>query len=252
MKRSSLIAVAALVISLTTATSAKACCYVPWLDPLAWLGFYGCGYGCCGHGGYGGYGYGGYGYTPPYAYAPPVYSAYAPAQPYRAAVGPACDCNNGVPQAAIVTPAYVPATAYRPVTPYVPRTTYVPTYPQNYSTNVAYPSYPGSVVTQSTLPNTHVAMLPQQNAYATPGLSAPAGTVYGAPTVSGPVPGGTSIAPAISSPFMSGDVFGDHELPVQSPPPAIIQSSYVNQVPLRRASYGVTPQSARTYRNVAR
>lgn len=243
MKRSSLIAVAALIVSLTTVNSAKACCYVPWLDPLAWLGFYGCGYGCCGHGGYG--------YMPPYAYAPPAYSAYAPAQPYRVAAGPACDCN-GVPQAAAVTPTYVPATAYRPVTQYVPQTTYMPSYQQNYGANVAYPSYPGSVATQSALPSTNVAMLPQNNVYAAPGLHVPHGTVYGPPTVSGPLPAGASMAPTISGPVMSGDVFGDHEVPVPSPPPSIIQSSYVNQVPLRRASYGVTPQAARSYRNVAR
>ena len=68
MKRTILYLVAASFLLMGNAKQASACCYIPWLDPFAWLGFYGCGYnpwmgGCgnqCGYGGYGG-GYGHHG-----------------------------------------------------------------------------------------------------------------------------------------------------------------------------------------------
>ncbi|MCA9018211.1 MAG: hypothetical protein KDA77_23015, partial [Planctomycetaceae bacterium] len=118
-------------------TPVQACCipYIPWLDPFAWLGFYGCGWGCCGYGGgcgyggyggygggYGGYGGGyaygpgyGYGYAPPaYGYAPPA----APVMPYQAA--PGCDCTGSVQPQMQMSAVQVPVTTYRPVTQYVP------------------------------------------------------------------------------------------------------------------------------------
>ena len=83
MKRSTLITVFTFALAFSSASTAKACCYIPWLDPFAWLGFYGCGYGCGGgYGGMGGGYCGGYG-----GYAAPAYTGYR-APVYRNYVAP--------------------------------------------------------------------------------------------------------------------------------------------------------------------
>lgn len=134
MKRTTLYLVAASFLLLGNAKQASACCYIPWLDPLAWLGFYGCGpnpwMGGCGAqcsygGGYGGYG-GGYGVN--YGYAQPTYTGYAPSYPainYQAApAAPACGCQGAALPQPQLSAVRVPVTTYRAVTQYVPQTTY--------------------------------------------------------------------------------------------------------------------------------
>ena len=57
MKRSTLLSAITLIIACTTANAAQACCLPYVLNPFAWFGFYGCGYGY-GAPGYAGAGYG--------------------------------------------------------------------------------------------------------------------------------------------------------------------------------------------------
>lgn len=154
-------------IAMTTASSANACIYIPWLDPFAWLGLYGNGYGgyggCYGGGcqGYGGgYGYPGYGagyqaplYTPSY----PMMGPSAPMYPQT----PGCNCGASLPQpqyavSQVPVTTYravtrqVPQTTYRTVTQYVPTTAYQPSYQPNYATAAVNPYQYGTPVAPRT------------------------------------------------------------------------------------------------------
>ena len=250
MRRITQLTVLTFAALLLTTSSVQACCipYIPWLDPFAWLGFYGCGGGCGCYGGYQQPVYGGY--------QQPIYSgAYVPQMNYQVAQTPSCGCT-----AAVAQPQYsavqVPVTTYQPVTQYVPRTTYRTEYrPQvasvyagsgYYSSNIAYspaPVYSGAPV-YSASPS---YQLPAPTAYGT-GTPAtaydanPGGTVI----PSNVYPSNTFLPPAYSQPMPMGDVAGDHEYPSQS---AVAPQLYYQHrgVPVRPASYGVTPQAARTF-----
>ncbi|MEP3477949.1 MAG: hypothetical protein ABJZ55_01760 [Fuerstiella sp.] len=193
MKRTALYLVAASFLLLGNAKQASACCYIPWLDPLAWMGFYGCGpnpwmSGC----GTGQCGYGG-GYRANYGYAQPSYNSYVPSYPalnYQAApVASDCGCQGAsLSQPQQQLSAYrVPVTTYRAVTQYVPQTTYrtqyryqqaqvaqaQPTAPLAYGYSGATTAY-GYGYGASTLPTA----VPQSTAYNV----APAATYGTAPT----------------------------------------------------------------------
>lgn len=278
MKRSVSIAILTVIVGLSTTASTQACLYIPWLDPFAWLGFYGCGgygYGCgpqtgYGCGNYGGYGYGG-GYAAPQVYTPqPIYAPsvmnYGPAP-----VTPNCNCTSAMPvQQQAMTAVQVPVTSYRAVTQYVPQTTYRTEYravQQNYAmtqpaygAGMAYGQYPTTATYPATAypatayqsPYTgyygsmyNTAALPVQPSYVAP----PQVPYYGAPVVQPPT--------GVANPYGAGDINGDHEYPAQSavapPRPSIQQASYVlpprNPTPPRAA---LPPRSARSYPNAVR
>jgi len=261
MKRSTYTMVLAFMLGISTASQASACLcipYIPWLDPFQWLGFYGCGGGYggggCGYGGCAG-GYGG-GYapmaTPSYGYG-----GYAPAAPMMsypvAPATPGCsNCTGALPvpqQQQAMTAVQVPVTTYRAVTQYVPQTTYQTQY-RPAAPAVAY--QPQALGYQQAY-----GYNPAQTAYAAPvyggGLMNPA-TAYNAPIPQ------TAMAPQYAAPQYAnpyypspiaanpgGDVLGDHEWPTQSAQIPVYQNSHSGGVPARRASYGVPPQSARTF-----
>ncbi|MEQ9409839.1 MAG: hypothetical protein RIK87_19035 [Fuerstiella sp.] len=262
MKRSTLIAVCSFVMVGTMASTTQACCYIPWLDPLAWLGFYGCGgYGpaCC---------YGGYGGCCPRGYAPPMYGAYAPpayAPPayapitgytYPAApvapVAPqaACNCNGTVHQTQAMTAVRVPVTTYRAVTQYVPQTTYQTQY-RAAQPAVAYgaPIY-GTQAYSSPVYSAGTYPAPTYNAAAVP-APLPSTTYYGSGSIqTSPM---IQSSPEIASPYPTNDIGGDHEYPSQSMlVPAIPNTHVGTTVPVRRVSYGVTPRSAASYPSALR
>lgn len=269
MKRSTLTTVLAFVLGISTATQASACClcipYIPMLDPLAWLGFYGCGggYGGCAQGGYGA-GYAG-GYAGGYQYAPRVqsygYGGFAPqpmAYPMAPQGAPGCSNCTGalpVPQQQAMTAVRVPVTTYRAVTQYVPQTTYQTQYRAAPAASVAYQP-------QVSPYQQAYGYQPAQTAYATPiygGVASPT-TAYNN-AISAPVYGATATAtpnygtpyysaptfqpPVISSPV--GDIAGDHEWSSQSAQIPVIPNSHTGGVPVRQATYGVTPRAARTF-----
>ena len=262
MKRNVLSTIFAATLALLSAAPANACClpYIPWLDPFAWLGLYGCG-GCCGYGGYGGYGYGcgngcygGYGYgMPSYGYgyqAMPMNYPVAPVAP----MSPGCNCTGAVAPQAQLTAVQVPVTTYRAVTQYVPQTTYQTQYQYQATSAVAYGGYAApttAMMPATTYPTT--AALPAPSVYS--------GGVYNSQFAPAPVytnPGMYS-SPMMGQPSMnvaspmSGDVHGDHEFPPQSAAnPPIYLNSAQQTVPVRRVSYGVTPQAPRTYSAVVR
>lgn len=268
MKRSTVTTILAFVLGISSATQASACLcipYIPFLDPFAWLGFYGCGGGC----GYGG-GYGGYGYAP----AAPSYGyggGYAPqsyAYPVAPQMNPGCpNCTGAlpVPRQQAMTAVRVPVTTYRAVTQYVPQTTYQTRYqpaaapavayqPQVLGYNQAYGYQPaqtafaapiyGGVTSPTTAYNGSIPTQPygatvySQPTYGTPLATAPS---YGTPYYSAPVTG----TPSIASP--AGDITGDHEWPTQSAQIPVIPNSHTGTAPVRPATYGVTPRSARTF-----
>lgn len=242
MKRSTVLTVLTLAMAFSSASTARACCYIPWLDPFAWLGFYGCGYGC--GGGYGAWG-GGYGggyarYAPPVynTYQPQVYSGYAaPQMAYPVAPASDCGCTGsagvGVPQvpmmiqpqamAPTMQAVQVPVTTYRAVTQYVPQTTY--------QTQYRY----------STQPSTMAYTTPTYSAGVYPGAtySAAQAPVYSQPMLQS--------APSIASPAHSGEYMGEVEYPTQSSMAPIIPNSHSGTTPVRAATYGVTPRAARTF-----
>lgn len=275
MKRSTFSMILTFVLGISTAGQASACLclpYIPFLDPFAWLGFYGCGGGYgggCGAGGYGG-GYGGYGYAPSaqYGYAPQQ-MAY-PQQ--MAPVNPGCSNCTGalpVPQQQAMTAVQVPVTTYRAVTQYVPQTTYQTQYrpaptasvayqpqaavayqPQQFGYQQAYGYQPaqtayaapvyGGVMNPTTAYN---GMMPAQTAYAQPTYTTQS---YATPSFETPYyTAPTFQPPVIASP--AGDVFGDHEWPAQSAQVPVILNSHTGRVPVQPISYGVTPRSARTF-----
>lgn len=237
MKRPTLLTLLAFAFSFSAATTAQACVYIPWLDPLAWLGFYGCGSGCgYGYGGYGGYApgccYGGYGGGYSYGYQQPV----APMMSYPVApAAPACNCTSAVQPQAQMTAVQVPVTTYRAVTQYVPQTTYQTQYRMTQQSAVAYnpvPAYPTTAYNGAFM---QPAPLPATAYYAPP-----AAPMYSSPVI--------QAAPSVATPVYSGDIMGDHEFPTQSATaPVIVPNSHTGSVPVHRVSYGVTPQGVRSF-----
>lgn len=292
MKRTTLYLVAASFLLLGNAKQASACCYIPWLDPLAWLGFYGCGYnpwlaGCGGQCGYGGYG-GGYGVN--YGYAQPTYTGYAPTYPainYQPApVTPGCNCQGAALPQPQLSAVRVPVTTYRAVTQYVPQTTYTTQY--RYQTpQLAY----GQQTTQQfayqqqALPQVAYGQAAAPLAY---GYTAPTATYsYGATSIPTTPPAATAynVAPVngytsydanpIPNPSVQsyptpaaptspgfyqprtfqapmGDVAGDHEAHPQAATIPVIPNSYSGKVPVRRATYGAAPRTTRTFSTTVR
>jgi hypothetical protein len=257
MKRTTQLTVLTFALTFMSATSAKACClpYIPWLDPFAWLGFYGCG------GGYGGTcGAGcGYGYQQPVygGYQQPIYGGYAPQAPvmsYPAGPAPGCNCTGALPQQQTMAAVQVPVTTYRAVTQYVPQTTYQTQYQyQPAATVAAVPTYSGTYPTAAlpvgAYPSTafHQGMPTASQAYydGSIGTTMPS-TVYPSAPMMSP---GIQYSPGIMHPQPLGDVAGDHEYPSQSAvfPAQPPQYQYRSVNPIRPASYGVTPQPARTF-----
>ncbi|MEZ6122588.1 MAG: hypothetical protein R3C49_05355 [Planctomycetaceae bacterium] len=247
MKRSALLPILAFLMGISNASSASACMYIPWLDPFAWLGFYGCGYG---YGG--GCGYGQQMYQPSYNYAP------APMMNYQVApVAPGCNCTSAAPVMQQVVQqqlqaVQVPVTTYRAVTQYVPQTSY----------QTQYRSVPVATYQQSTL-----AYQPVQTAMAAPVYNAPVMTAGVYPTQTYAAPGYqaySSVAQVYAAPTVpqmqyqpqvyqapnvavQGDIYGDHEYVPQSASLPVIPNSYSGSVPARQISYGVTPRAARTF-----
>lgn len=269
MKRSTLTTILAFVLGISTASQASACLcipYIPFLDPFAWLGFYGCGGGgACGYGGggyAGGYG-GGYRYAPqPQAYG---YGGYAPqtmAYPVAPASPGCSNCTGAlpVPQQQAMTAVRVPVTTYRAVTQYVPQTTYQTQYraatrqsvayqPQQYGYQTAYGYQPvqtafaAPTYSPMTSPTTaYNGVIPAQTAYAQPTYPTQAYTApsYQTPYYTPP----TFQPPVIASP---GDIGGDHEWSAQSAQLPVIPNSHAGRVPVRPISYGVAPRAARTF-----
>lgn len=250
MKRSFTLAILTIAVGLSTARSAQSCMYIPWLDPFAWMGFYGCGYGGCG---YNPCGYGGCNYSAgvmPRVYAPqaPLYSAPQTLSYPVAPASPGCNCTSSVQQPIYaaqpaMTAVQVPVTTYRAVTRYVPQTTYRTQY-RAVAPSVAvapqYLAYPGvqSYATPrqayngspyATLPTYNTAMLPQT--YVAPTVvpsmqTVTPGTIYTQPSVS-PAPTG------IASP-VPGDIFGDHEYPTQS---AVVPQQSAARQPIQQVRY---------------
>lgn len=278
MKRTTLYLVAASFLLLGNVKQASACCYIPWLDPLAWIGFYGCGpnpwmNGCGGQCGYGRYG-GGYGAN--YGYAQPVYTGYAPRyqamnyQPAPAAAG--CNCQGAALPQQQLSAVQVPVTSYRAVTQYVPQTTYRTQYGYQ-QPQVAYGQPPAQVAYgQPTAPVAYgYTGATTAYGYGTPTTAngygatsiptiAPQATAYNVAPVNGyssydsnPIPAqqtqGYPIPSAPAAPefyqprtFQApiGDVAGDHEMHPQAATLPVIPNSYSGQVPVRRATYGAT------------
>lgn len=234
MKRSPLFAVAVLAVSTLFTPSASACCLLPWLDPLAWVGFYGCG----GHGYAPGCGYPCCGQSVRAPYAPRVMS-------YPTA--PACNCVGATAPATALRVERVPVTTYRAVTSYVPQTTYQTRYRYAPPAVAAYSPVYGNPLPARTMIQPGLAPSP-----VTPGtVYAPAplpyGTTWGGPAAAPPI----QPVPNLASPVPATDITGDHDVPVQSSVP-VFQSSYTRSAPLRRVSYGVTPRPARAYRSSVR
>lgn len=288
MKRTALYLVAASFLLLGNAKQASACCYIPWLDPLAWIGFYGCGpnpwMSACGGGqcGYGGYNqaYRGYGY------AQPTYTGYAPSYPamnYQAAPAtPGCNCQGASLPQQQMSAVRVPVTTYRAVTQYVPQTTYRTQY-RHQQPQVAYrqPAAPAAYGYQA--PTTAFGYgatsiptaAPQATAYnvapaaaygtapATAYNVAPtngytsydANPVQAQPSQSYPVPSAPA-SPGFYQPrtFQApmGDVAGDHEMHPQAASLPVIPNSYSGQVPVRRATYSAAPRTTRSFSSTVR
>ncbi|MCR9199174.1 MAG: hypothetical protein NXI04_11045 [Planctomycetaceae bacterium] len=253
MKRFLTITILTICAGLSTAQSSQACMYIPWLDPFAWMGFYGCGYGGCG---YNPCGYGGcnnYGVMPQ-VYAPqaPLYAAPQTLNYPVTPASPGCNCTSSAPQPTL-TAVQVPVTTYRAVTQYVPQTTYrtqyrtvspgavsstygtypsVPAYtaPRSaYSYGTAYTPYSTAIVTPSYAPPTFASPTLAQSypvqSYPTQSYAPPtyASQTFSAPTIPSqvyPSPTPESFStPSIPTPIASpvpGDIYGDHEYPTQS------------------------------------
>lgn len=277
MKRSLTLALLTLCVGLSTAKTTQACLYIPWLDPFAWMGFYGCGYGGCGHNPCG------YGRCHNYGVMPQVYAPQAPlyAAPQTmsypvAPSNPGCNCTGAVQQPAL-TAVQVPVTTYRPVTRYVPQTTYrtqyravapatagvMPTYTQpqiaynaplpSYSTALATPSYPSHSSYTPTLgvptytpgyPTQSYTQLPGVTPYSTPTLPTP---IYSSPQpmVTPGYPTSTPSGTGIASPT-PGDILGDHEYPTQSAVQPQRVPIATPTAPIRQASW-TQPQFTRSY-----
>lgn len=263
MKRSLCTTMLTIVLAFSTTSQASACClcipYIPWLDPFAWLGFYGCGggYSCgfswghsAGWGGGGwGYGYGYGGYAPPvygYGARQPVMPSYQPVvqtpiyAPIQQVTQAGCDCNGQVQSAytapvQTMTAVQVPVTTYRAVTQYVPQTTYQTQYQPIQQVQSAYlPQTYGGV--------NYAAAPPVQQTYQAPAVT------YAAPAFSQPamqVTPGVQASPGMV--YQYGDITGDHQLPAQSANVPIIPNSHSGQVPVRRISQSLSPQSSRQF-----
>ena len=267
MKRSITVGILTVFVGLSTASTSQACLYIPWLDPFAWLGFYGCGggYGCGAYGG--GCGYAapsyGYGYQQQQAYVPqvPVYSAPQILNYPIAPATPDCNCTSAAPQPQMAA-VRVPVTTYRAVTQYVPQTTYrtqyrpiQPAYAVTqpvYGSGLAYGGYPatayGSYVSPySTAYNTAGLQMPTSN---TAPLSVPGGYPI-APGVTSPAYSQPAFQGGVATPVPAGDINGDHEYPTQSAV-APLRSPYPPQRPqIRPVSYA-RPTAARAYPSAVR
>ncbi|MDG2130123.1 MAG: hypothetical protein P8K08_19145 [Fuerstiella sp.] len=253
MKRSTLLSIITLVITCTTANAAHACCLPYILNPFAWFGFYGCGYGygAPGYAGAGyGYGYPGYGHG---GYQPAYGGGYAPQRPIMnyPPAAPACNCTSVIPQQPALTAVQVPVTTYRAVTQYVPQTTYQTQYRQaplpgyQNSTALYGPAYGGGV-NYPVAGTYNVAPAPAAATYnpaTAPVISPPA--PYGSPTI-------YQATPNVATPHPAGDVAGDHEYPIQGMLTPVVPSAQQIAAPIRRVSYGVTPRSPTRYSNVVR
>lgn len=287
MKRTTLYLVAASFLFLGNVKQATACCYMPWLDPLAWMGFYGCGPNpwlnpCGGQCGYGG------GYAANYGYAQPSYASYYtpsyPAINYQAAAPTSdCGCQSAAAPQLQLSAYQVPVTTYKAVTQYVPQTTYRTQY-RYQQPQVAYsqPSPPvaygysgtstaygyGTTAPSYTYGSTSIPTnVPQSTAYnvapATTYNSAPTNgyTSYDAnpvptqPTQSYPIPTAPT-APNLYQPrtFQApmGDVAGDHEVNPQSASVPVIPNSYSGRIPVRRATYSAAPRTTRSFSSSVR
>lgn len=278
MKRSITVAILTVIVGLSTSATSQACLYIPWLDPFAWLGFYGCGgygYGCGPQTGYGcgNYGYGASSYAAPRAYAPqPMYAPsvmnYGPAP-----AAPGCNCTSALPvQQQAMAAVRVPVTSYRAVTQYVPQTTYRTEYrpvqqsyamtQQGYGTAayaatsrtaaLGYGRYPTAGYPTAGYPATTYQPYAAPTvgyygqAYNTAAL--PTQPAYVAPQIATPTYAAPVIQPptGVANPYGAGDINGDHEYPAQSavaprmPYPA-------RQPNIQQASYVLPPRSARAY-----
>lgn len=233
MKRSITVGILTVFVGLSTASSSQACLYIPWLDPFAWLGFYGCGngYGC----GAGGVGYApsyGYGYGQQQAYVPqaPVYAAPQTLNYPIAPASPGCNCTSAAPQPTMAA-VRVPVTTYRAVTQYVPQTTYRTQYravQQSYAatqpvwgSGLAYGGYPATAYGGYTSPystayygsaySSAALPVPTYNTAALPAAGYPV-----APSVAAPIYQAPGIQGGVATPLPTGDINGDHEYPTQS------------------------------------
>jgi hypothetical protein len=219
---------AAFLLLATFASSASACCLLPFLNPFAWCG-YGCGNGCYGAG----YGYSmwnpccssGYGYGSSYggyqSYGGSVYTpSYAPG--YGA---PAADCNCGAATGPAAVPqAIAPGAAWNSqATPWSGRTAWQPQHQWT----------PGPASWQSQQYGMNPQAMPQQTAMST----AP---IYG-PTWETPAP------QAGYRPQVAGDIQGDHEFHA-------IPNAYRGgaRPPIHRASFQRFPQTTRRYPRAVR
>lgn len=291
MKRTALYFVAASFLLLGNVKQASACFYIPWLDPLAWIGFYGCGpnpwinschTGRCGYTGYNGF------YQPGFqSYAAPTYSGFAPSyQPAPAASGSGCGCQGAALPQAQLTAVQVPVTTYRAVTQYVPQTSYRTQYRyQQSQVAVSQPSVPiayGYSGTTSPYGYSAPTAVPQAATYnvapTTTYPSVPATTYQPTPTPTNgytsynanrvptpphaaqpnlgyPIPAAPA-APEFYQPrtFQAplGDVAGDHELRPQAASIPVIPNSYSGRPPVRRATYGAAPRTARRFPSTVR
>lgn len=278
MKRTALYLLAASFLLVGNAKQASACCYIPWLDPFAWLGFYGCGPNpWCGGGC--GSGYAGYGMQyPQYGYARPAYTGYAPTyptmnyQPIQAAPATrGCNCQGAALPQQQLSAVQVPVTTYRAVTQYVPQTTYRTQY-QYQTPSVAYGQptaplaygYQNSAVAQNTFPSAATygyqgSTFPQQTVYnaapvhgatsydQNPIVNQPAA---GYPTPSAPASPGFYQPRTFQAPM--GDIAGDHEITPQAATIPVVPNSYSGKIPVRRATYGAAPQKARSFSSSVR
>jgi hypothetical protein len=261
MKRSLTLSCLTLTILACTTQTASAC--LPWLDPFAWFGLYGCGYQpqCCN-----------FGCAPavnPYpVYRPQMLPAYPAPVPVSNA---GCDCN-GTAMAPVqqFQAVQVPVTSYRAVTQYVPQTSYQTRYQYAQQLAAGYPvqAYHQPLPQQAmqTYPHTNVAIAPSVTyPPSNSGGSFSAGTtiqgtypsagIQPAPVFPAPV---IHESPNVASPIPAGDIHGDHEFPTQSSyqpmlhaPTAAVPTALPTP-PIRRVSYGVTPQKAARYRSSVR
>lgn len=260
MKRILTLTILTICAGLSTAQSSQACMYIPWLDPFAWMGFYGCGYGGCGYNpcGYGGC-YNNYAVMPQ-VYAPqaPLYAAPQTLSYPVAPASPGCNCTGSAPQPAL-TAVQVPVTTYRAVTQYVPQTTYRTQYrtvapgavASSFGSYPATPTYvPPRVSYGTTYPTYNTAMLPTYSSpvpaqsFATPSYPAQSLAAPTLPTQIYPSPAPTPESfstPSTSTPIASpvpGDIYGDHEYPTQSAAQPRLAPQGYNPV-IRQASWSV-------------
>lgn len=236
MTRQFFLRLTAFLLLATFASSASACCLLPFLNPFAWCGYgcgtgcYGAGYGysawspwygsgygggCCGYGGYGGYqSYSGSIYTPGYSHG---YGA------------PGSDCNCGAATGPAVVPQATPSAG--------PGTTWN-TQPTPWSGRTAWQVQPQPQQQYQWTPGP-VSWRPGQ--YGVTGPAVPQQTTMSTAPIYGPsweVP-----SPAAGyQPQVAGDIRGDHEFHA-------IPNAYRGgpRPPIHRASFQRLPRTTRRY-----